>query len=252
MAEVTPAMPASRRVLLRLFVIQAAWNYERMQGIGFGYAAEPALRHLAGGPAGEKYRQALARESQFFNAHPYLAGLAVGAAIRAEFDGQPKERIERLREALCGPLGSIGDRLFWASWLPICAALGLMLFVFGARVWAAIAFLVLYNAAHLYCRVWSLRVGWERGMQVAGAMSTPVLRASARLAAPAAGVMVGLALPLAFGWQLVGAASRLALIAGALAVAVAVTLRLLRGRAGGVVVTSLLLVATWVLALLWR
>ena len=252
MAGVNLPMPARGAVFLRLFAIQAAWNYERMQGIGFGYAAEPALRRLDGGRGSEKYREALARESQFFNAHPYLAGLAVGAALRAEFDGQPRERIARLREALCGPLGSVGDRLFWASWLPICAAIALVLVAFGARAWAALVFLVLYNAAHLYCRWWALGAGWERGMQVAGALATPVMRTVARLAAPVAGLMVGLSLPLAMGWQLRGASLRVALWSVMLALAVALVLRLLRGRASGVTTAAALLGATWVVGLLWR
>ena len=252
MAGVNPPMPARGAVFLRLFAIQAAWNYERMQGIGFGYAAEPALRELEGGRGGERYRNALARESQFFNAHPYLAGLAVGAAVRAEFDGQPKERIERLREALCGPLGSVGDRLFWASWLPVCAAAALALVAFGAGIWAALAFLALYNGAHLYCRWWALGAGWNRGMQVAGALATPVMKTVSRLAAPGAGLVVGLALPVALGWQLRGATTRVALWAVVLAVLVALLLRALRGRVSGVAAAAGLLGATGVVGLLWR
>src|SRR3989442_3128679 len=78
-----------------------------MLGVGVGVAEEPLLRDLADG----KYRPAVARGAHFFNAHPYLAGLAVGAAARAEHDGASPEQIERLRTALaatppspCGPL----------------------------------------------------------------------------------------------------------------------------------------------------
>ena len=38
-----------------------------------------------------------------------------GALARAELDGEPPARIERFRTALCGPLGSVGDRLVWAA-----------------------------------------------------------------------------------------------------------------------------------------
>ena len=31
------------RALLRLFAVQGTWNYERMLGVGMGYAAEPLL-----------------------------------------------------------------------------------------------------------------------------------------------------------------------------------------------------------------
>jgi PTS system mannose-specific IID component len=244
-------MPGFGRVLARLFTIQAAWNYERMQGVGFGHAAEPALRSLDGGAGGERYKAALARQTRFFNAHPYFAGLAVGASVRAELDGEQPERIERLREALCGPLGSIGDRLFWASWLPTCAAAAVVAFVFGARIWAAVLFLALYNAAHLVCRVWALRAGWERGLQVAGALSSPALRWMGRVAAPLASVLVGAALPLAFVWQLRGAAGGARLAAALGVVVMAVLLRVARARAGGVVLAAVVLAVTGITGWLW-
>jgi hypothetical protein len=89
-------------------------------------------------------------------------------------------------------------------------------------------------------------------MQVAGALATPLMRTAARLAAPVAGLMVGLALPLAMGWQLRGASLRVALWSTGLALAVALLLRLLRGRASGVAAAAALLGATWILGLLWR
>jgi len=49
----------------------------------------------------------------------------VGAAARAELDGESPERIDRMRTALCGPLGATGDRLIWAGWLPACVGVGL-------------------------------------------------------------------------------------------------------------------------------
>jgi len=248
MAAVKP-MPAFGQVLARLFALQASWNYERMQGVGFGYAAEPALRALEGGPGGDAYRAAVARESRFFNAHPYLAGLAVGASVRAELDGEPPERIARLREALCGPLGSIGDRLFWAAWLPACAAAAIVAVAFGARAWAALLFLLLYNAAHVCCRVWALRAGWARGMQVAGALGTPVVRTLGRAATPLVGIVVGVAIPVALAWQLRGAGDgdRLAALGGA--VVVALVLRFIPpGRAA--LVPAGVLALTWLAGLL--
>jgi PTS system mannose-specific IID component len=244
-------MPAFGRVMARLFTLQAAWNYERLQGIGFGHAAEPALRSLEGGREGERYGPALARQSGFFNAHPYLAGLAVGAAVRAELDGEPPERIVRLREALCGPLGSIGDRLFWASWLPTCSMLGLIAYALGARVWAAVLFLVLYNAAHLACRVWGLRAGWEHGSQVVGALQGPLLRLAGRLAAPCAGFAVGVAVPVVHARQLGGASVPTVQAAVAGAVLVLALLRLVGARLTGVRLAALVLGLTFVAGIAW-
>jgi PTS system mannose-specific IID component len=244
-------MPGFARVLARMFTLQAAWNYESLQGIGFAYAAEPALRALEGGAGGARYRAALARQSRFFNAHPYLAGLAVGAAVRAEFEGEPPERIARLRETLCGPLGSIGDRLFWASWLPACAAIGLIAYGLGAGAWSAALFLVLYNVAHVACRVWGLREGWARGMQVVAALQAPVLRSAAVVAAPLAAVLVGVALPVVFGLQLHGAGGRALVASGIGAALVAATLRFGGARANGVRLAMLVLGLAWAAGQLW-
>ena len=185
-------------IYLRLLAIQASWNYETLVGTGMGFCTEPALRLLPGGRGGEAYRAALARQSQYFNAHPYLASVAVGALIRAELDGEAPARIERFRTALCGPLGSVGDRLVWAAWLPLCSVLALLLFGLGAPpVWTVGAFLVLYNAGHLALRAWGLRVGLARGLQVAQALGHPVLRAGPQWFGQAAALVGGAALPLA-------------------------------------------------------
>ena len=102
-------------------------------GNGIGFCIEPALRLLPGGIHTPAFHQALARESRYFNAHPYLASVAVGALARAELDGEDPVRIERFRTALCGPLGSVGDRLVWAGWLPFCSLASLAVFGLGGE-----------------------------------------------------------------------------------------------------------------------
>ncbi len=248
-----PRMPAFFRVLARCFALQAAWTYERMLGTGFGWAIEPALRRLAGGAGGgpERYRAALARQSRFFNAHPYFAALAIGAAARAEHEGESPERIARLREALCGPLGSVGDRLFWAGWLPACAALGVVLVASGGGAWGVAAFFVLYNVPHVACRAWALEAGWARGLQVATALNVPALRTALAWVGPVAAFCLGLALPVAFAAQLRGAGIGAWALAAGGAVAFALVVGLVR-RVSGVALAATLLGLTWVAgAVLW-
>jgi PTS system mannose-specific IID component len=244
-------MPGFRTALVRLFTIQAAFTYERMIGVGFGFAAEPMLRGLRrrdGGPAA--LRAAVARQSRFFNAHPYLASLAVGAAARAEMDGVPAERIERLRSALIGPLGSLGDRLIWAGWLPACAAIGLLLIACSAGIWAVVAFLVLYNVMHVSLRVWGLREGWRAGVGVAGALASPGLQRALELVAPLAALLVGAALPAVLGWYPFQA--RWEMLAGAAAALLfAEVVRLLQGRATGLVVAAFALAVVVGVGVLW-
>lgn len=185
-------------VFTRLLAIQGSWNYETLVGNGIAFAIEPALRLLPEGRDGRPYREALARQSRYFNAHPYLAAVAVGALARAELDGVPAAQIERFRTALPGPLGSVGDRLVWAGWLPVSSFLALLAFGLGAGPWATVLlFLVLYNAGHIALRGWGLWVGWSRGMRVAPALGTPILRQGPQYIARAVSLFGGMAIPLA-------------------------------------------------------
>jgi PTS system mannose-specific IID component len=189
------------KVLLRLFTVQGSWNYDRLLGVGMGVAEEPLLRDLRGRPDnGAAYRLAVARGAHFFNAHPYLCGLAVGAAARAEHDGAPPEQVERLRTALCGPLGSLGDRLVWAGWLPLLSAAAISAVALRAGAWAILGFFVVYNLGHVALRWWALRAGWRTGTSVAGALRHPVLQRSLGVVLPAMALVSGFCLPLVTRW----------------------------------------------------
>ncbi|MBC7790088.1 MAG: PTS system mannose/fructose/sorbose family transporter subunit IID [Anaerolineae bacterium] len=198
-ANLTVPLPFLTRaaMLTRLLAVQGSWNYEILLGTGIGFCTEPALRLLPGGAQGTAYRQALARQVRYFNSHPYLAAVAVGALSRAELDGAPPEQIERFRTALCGPLGSVGDRLVWAGWLPLCSVVGLVTFTLGAEpLTTLLVFLALYNVGHLGLRIWGLNVGWNQGMRVASALDHPALRHGPVHITRAAAVLAGVALPL--------------------------------------------------------
>jgi PTS system mannose-specific IID component len=195
-----PRLPPATwlRIYLRLFAVQGSWNYETLIGNGIAFCMEPALRLLPGGRGGEAYTQALSRHARYFNAHPYFAGVAVGALARAELEGVAPAMIERFRTALGGPLGSVGDRLVWASWLPLCSLVALGAFGLDARPLAVVAiFLVLYNLGHLSLRAWGLRVGFERGLRVADALGHPLLRRGPHYVGIVAALLAGIAFPLA-------------------------------------------------------
>jgi len=231
-----PSTGTRATILLRMLAIQGAWNYESLMGNGIAFCTEPALRMLPGGPDGPAYRAALARQAKYFNAHPYLASLAVGALARAELDGVPGGTIERFRTALCGPLGSVGDRLIWAGWLPACSLLALAVFGLGARALVVVAvFLVVYNAGHLALRVWGLRDGLARGLRVAGALAGPVFRQGPEYIACAGALLAGIALPVALARVIGPGRGEGGLIAGILVVTAlgSVTLARLHGRVEG-------------------
>jgi PTS system mannose-specific IID component len=194
-------MNGAWQALLRLFAVQGTWNYERMLGVGMGYAAEPLLDDLKSvDPV--RHTEAVVRSSEFFNCHPNLAGLALGAVVRAEYDALPGAQIARLRTALCSPLGALGDQLFWAGLVPALMGAALAAVVLGAGWWAVLAVLLIYNIVRLGTAIWSLRTGLDAGMRVGSAIGGSWVPRWIPRAGAAAGFAVGLALALVPAWYL--------------------------------------------------
>ncbi len=231
-ASGTPPAVGARAIVasfLRLFAIQGSWNYETMLGNGIAFCAKPLLRGLPD----DRYHAALARQARYFNAHPYLASVAVGALARVELDGEDPVRIERFRTALCGPLGSVGDQLVWAGWLPLCSLIALGAFSLGAGPMAVVLiFLGTYNVGHVALRAWGLRVGLRRGLRVAPALANPVFRAGPAALARISAVLAGLILPLALQ-RIIGPGRVLAGAVAVVAVIGAVVLARFGARATG-------------------
>ena len=189
------------RALLRLFAVQGTWNYERMLGVGMGYAAEPLLEDLkAVDPV--RHGEAVVRSAEFFNSHPNLAGLALGATARAEYEAVAGPQIVRLRTALCSPLGSMGDQLFWAGLVPALVGITLVAVMLGGRMWPIVGFLLAYNTIRIWTGYWSLRTGMSAGMKVGAAIGNSWLPHAIEWVGPAAGFALGAAVPAVAAWYL--------------------------------------------------
>lgn len=151
---------------LRSFLIQGSWNYHTMLGSGFAFSMLPGLKKLHGGDP-EQMDAAVQRHLEHFNAHPYLTGVALGAVLRLEADGADPETVRRFKLAVRGPLGSLGDALVWAAWLPGVSVLALALYWLGlSGWWSAAVFLVVYNIGHVGLRLWGFQVGLKEGHRV--------------------------------------------------------------------------------------
>jgi PTS system mannose-specific IID component len=159
------------RTFARSFLIQGSWNYHTMLGTGFSWALLPGLRRLHPDDT-EAFEAAAARHVELFNAHPYLAGVALGSVLSLEAEGRSPETVSRFKTAVRGPLGSLGDQLVWAGLLPLSALVGLVLYWLGLGAFrVVVAFLVLYNSGHLALRWWGLRTGLRGGTDVARTLS---------------------------------------------------------------------------------
>ena len=191
------------RTMLRLLSLQSSYTYERLQGIGIAVAQEPLLEPLAADPP--RAREARSRSAQYFNAHPFLASIAVGALSRAELDGEDGNRIVRLRTALSGPLGSLGDQLFWAGVVPALMGIALVASSLGRGLETLVAIVIGYNLFRVVIMIWGLRVGFAHGLKVAGELSQSRLVELAALAGTVAAWVIGVAIPWIAKWQLRGA-----------------------------------------------
>jgi PTS system mannose-specific IID component len=176
----------------RTFAVQGSWNYRTMIGGGMAFAMLPLLRRIyAGDPV--RFSEAVRRHMGAFNAHPYLAGMAVGALARAELDGETPERIERFRVALRGPLGTVGDRLVWATWRPVCLLMAIAAFGMGfGPIGSVVLFLTTYNVGHIGIRVWGFLRGWRDGLGVSRALHERWLNAVPKALAPVILLLLGL------------------------------------------------------------
>jgi PTS system mannose-specific IID component len=173
------------RMFLRSFFIQAGWNYERFQNLGFAYCLQPALEKIY--PDREKLKAALLRHLQIFNTQPYMASFVLGnvAGIeeRAAASGDPEAALKVMpgvKQALASSFASIGDRIFWGRLKPMTAQLCLLVWSAGgflgwlftgldAPVSLALLFagplagIVLYSAFSVYWRWRGLRAGYACG-----------------------------------------------------------------------------------------
>ena len=144
----------------RYFVIQGSWNNRSLMGSGFAFCMIPLLRRR--GLTGEGLDAVVESHMETFNAHPYLAGVALGAVAEMEDSGTDPETIRRFKRAVQGALGGLGDLLIWGAWRPATMLLALVLAWAGAPPWVpAGVFLIAYNGGHVALRWW----GYNRGLQ---------------------------------------------------------------------------------------
>jgi len=152
-------------MFLRSFCVQASWNFEKLQNLGFAFLIRPAVTGRKKGMTDEDWG-AVKKHMGYFNTHPYFAGL-VAAAVAAEEGGALDDGrfLDDLKRSLMSTLGSIGDNFFWASLRPLAALLAVLPALFG-WIWAPLVFLVLFNGPHLYVRWWGIGSGLRYGCNV--------------------------------------------------------------------------------------
>jgi PTS system mannose-specific IID component len=153
----------------RLFLLQALWNYERMQGVGFAYALAPAVRRVSKDDA--TAARELVPHLGYFNTHPVMASVAVGVtADQVERRARGEEAFDaagltRVKQALGASLAAMGDPLFWSAVRPLVGLAAVYGWKEGKSELAALVLLSGYNAIALGYRARGLFAGYARGLK---------------------------------------------------------------------------------------
>lgn len=161
-----PSVLSRTQLVRRSLLLQASWNFERMQGLGVAFVLAPFLRRLY---SGEALARALERHVEYFNTHPFLAPGLLGASARIEEDAQASggdgREAAEFRQIMMAPCAAMGDAFFWGGLRPLAAVVGTFLALKG---WwfAPLALLLVFNLPQLYARVVGVTKGYATGMGI--------------------------------------------------------------------------------------
>jgi len=181
----------------RLFALQAVWNYERMQGIGFAHALAPAVRALE--PDDASAAKALVPQAGYFNTHPVMASVAVGVvADQLERRARGEAALDdagllRVKQALGSSLAAIGDPLFWNAVRPLLALTAVYGWRDARSFFGVVTILAGYNTFAVGYRLRGLVEGYHRGLSYVAQLAQrlgPMTSALRTLAAVMAALVV--------------------------------------------------------------
>jgi PTS system mannose-specific IID component len=152
-------------IYLRSFLLQASWNFEKLQNLGFYYMILPGLKAIYG----ERIPAEVSRRHlDYFNTHPCFAPLVAATSLRLEESAAAGEEsavdCETYKKMVMAPFAAMGDSLFWGGVRPLAALVGLLVATLGS-LWAPVVFLVLYNVPQLLFRGAGLALGYRQGLR---------------------------------------------------------------------------------------
>lgn len=152
------------KVYWRSFGIQGAFNFERMQGLGFGWTMLPIINKLY--KKKEDRIAAYKRNISYMNTHPWTSGAIFGIVTSMEEqmangeESVTEENIQAVKGGLMGPLAGIGDSLFFSTLRPIIAGLAVSLALNG-NYFAPILFILAINIIHFWVQYQGVFTGYK-------------------------------------------------------------------------------------------
>lgn len=162
--DLTPAPRLDNKTLNKMVwmscFLQSSFNYERMQACGWLWSMLPGLQKIHTNK--EDLKASMAHNLDFLNTHPFLVTFVMGIVLSLEQNKAETPTIRSVRISAAGPLGGIGDALFWLTLVPITAGLTANLAMDG-NILGAILFLLIFNVVQFVVRYallyWSYNLG---------------------------------------------------------------------------------------------
>lgn len=159
-----------KTIFFRSFTLEASWNFERQQNMGFSFAMSDLLQKLYKNDKTEM-AEAGKRHLEFFNTSAPLSTFIMGivASMEERNAANPKDFDERsitnIKTALMGPLAGIGDSFFWGTLRVIATGVGTSLALQGSLL-GPILFLLIYNIPTFTIRYLGVMKGYEFGTSI--------------------------------------------------------------------------------------
>ena len=163
--NLTPAAALDKKTLNKMvwrsLNLQGSFNYERMQANGWLYGILPGLLAIHG-EGSDDLKLSMAHNLEFFNTHPFLVTFVMGIILSLEQQKADINTIRAVRVAAMGPLGGIGDAIFWFTLVPIAAGICSNMAIEG-NIMGPILFLLIFNVVQFGVRFflmhWSYNLG---------------------------------------------------------------------------------------------
>ena len=182
--DLTPA-PQDKKTLNKMVwlscFLQASFNYERMQACGWLWGMLPGLQKIHTNK--EDLKASMAHNLDFLNTHPFLVTFVMGIVLSLEQNKADTATIRSVRISAAGPLGGIGDALFWLTLVPITAGLTANMAMEG-QIIGAVLFLIIFNAVQFAVRFGLMY--WSYGL---GTKAVTLLTSSAKEFTRAASIL---------------------------------------------------------------
>ncbi|MBO0437213.1 PTS system mannose/fructose/sorbose family transporter subunit IID [Vagococcus fluvialis] len=156
------------KMVWRSLFLQASFNYERMQAGGWLYSILPGLKKIHKDK--DDLAASMSHNLEFFNTHPFLVNFVMGIVLSLEQNKADIPTIRAVRVAAMGPLGGIGDALFWFTLVPITAGITANMAING-NIAAPFIFLLIFNAAQFGLRFFLMRWSYKMGTNAIGILT---------------------------------------------------------------------------------